>query len=65
LLLGEPYCSYLRGQRFYLDPGDPPVGYKCETLLPGWLTGQSCGVGRGERVLRALGLSGVHTSVVS
>jgi len=27
LLLGEPYCSYLRGQRFYLDPGDPPAGY--------------------------------------
>lgn len=34
LLLGEPCCSYLREQRFYLDPDDPPAGYKCETLRP-------------------------------
>lgn len=45
--------SYLRGQRFYLDPGDPPAGYKCETLRP---TGQSCGVGEraGVKGVRAI-----------
>ena len=37
LLLSEPYCSYLREQRFYLDPNDLLAGYKCETFRPaGW-----------------------------
>ena len=53
LLLGEPCCSYLSEQRFYLDPDDPPAGYKCETFRP---VGQSCGVGEsaGVKGVRAI-----------